>query len=276
MPSRASSSVMSSLSPWPRESASGWLPMLSAAKPASATARADQASQTLGRTSVEPVWWRSRSGGGAGGDVHVVEAATVGGHGHRRAGSGVPSGVDDPRLGRDRRRPGRTRGVVLPAPARDGPRRARRQPAPGRRLAAPLGVAGHGRRPRRRRPARVRPRPSARRCRPTSSCPTTSTTTSARHDLPVVRPVRVDRVESEGDLLVVRAGERAWRTRTLINATRHVDAPVRALLPRHRRRSRGSRCTPRTTRALSTSAVCGSWSSAVAPLPCSSSASSRR
>ena len=37
--------------------------------------------------------------------------------------------------------------------------------------------------------------------------------------LPVVRPVRVDRVESEGDLLVVRAGEHAWRTRTLVNAT---------------------------------------------------------
>jgi cation diffusion facilitator CzcD-associated flavoprotein CzcO len=37
--------------------------------------------------------------------------------------------------------------------------------------------------------------------------------------LPVVRPVRVDRVESVGDLLVVRAGERSWATRTLINAT---------------------------------------------------------
>ena len=37
--------------------------------------------------------------------------------------------------------------------------------------------------------------------------------------LPVVRPVRVERVESEGDLLVVRAGEREWRTRTLVNAT---------------------------------------------------------
>ncbi|RYB95019.1 NAD(P)/FAD-dependent oxidoreductase [Nocardioides oleivorans] len=37
--------------------------------------------------------------------------------------------------------------------------------------------------------------------------------------LPVVRPVRVDRVEGEGDLLAVRAGERTWRTRTLVNAT---------------------------------------------------------
>ena len=37
--------------------------------------------------------------------------------------------------------------------------------------------------------------------------------------LPVVRPVRVERVDSEGDLLVVRAGEHAWRTRTLVNAT---------------------------------------------------------
>lgn len=40
-----------------------------------------------------------------------------------------------------------------------------------------------------------------------------------RHGLPVVRPVRVDRVESDGDLLVVRAGERSWCTRTLVNAS---------------------------------------------------------
>jgi cation diffusion facilitator CzcD-associated flavoprotein CzcO len=37
--------------------------------------------------------------------------------------------------------------------------------------------------------------------------------------LPVVRPVRVDRVESEGQLLVVRAGDQEWRTRTLVNAS---------------------------------------------------------
>lgn len=37
--------------------------------------------------------------------------------------------------------------------------------------------------------------------------------------LPVERPVRVDRVTSEGELLVVQAGERTWRTRTLVNAT---------------------------------------------------------
>jgi len=39
------------------------------------------------------------------------------------------------------------------------------------------------------------------------------------HALPVLRPVRVDRVESDGDLLVVHAGERSWTTRTLVNAT---------------------------------------------------------
>jgi cation diffusion facilitator CzcD-associated flavoprotein CzcO len=40
------------------------------------------------------------------------------------------------------------------------------------------------------------------------------------HRLPVVRPVRVDRVEPADDgLLVVRAGSREWRTRTLVNAT---------------------------------------------------------
>ena len=39
------------------------------------------------------------------------------------------------------------------------------------------------------------------------------------HDLPVLRPMRVDRVESVGDLLVVRAGSRSWTTRTIVNAT---------------------------------------------------------
>lgn len=40
-----------------------------------------------------------------------------------------------------------------------------------------------------------------------------------RHDLPLIRPVEVTEVTSEGDLLVVRAGDRVWRTRTLVNAT---------------------------------------------------------
>jgi len=39
------------------------------------------------------------------------------------------------------------------------------------------------------------------------------------HGLPVVRPVRVDRVESVGDLLVVHAGRRSWTARTIVNAT---------------------------------------------------------
>lgn len=40
------------------------------------------------------------------------------------------------------------------------------------------------------------------------------------HALPVLRPVRVEAVEPAADgLLVVRAGERRWRTRTLVNAT---------------------------------------------------------
>lgn len=41
----------------------------------------------------------------------------------------------------------------------------------------------------------------------------------AEHKLPVLRPVRVDRVTSDGDILVVHAGERTWRTRTIVNAT---------------------------------------------------------
>ena len=39
------------------------------------------------------------------------------------------------------------------------------------------------------------------------------------HALPVLRPVRVDDVRDEGGLLVVRAGERTWTSRTLVNAT---------------------------------------------------------
>lgn len=40
-----------------------------------------------------------------------------------------------------------------------------------------------------------------------------------RHDVRVVRPVEVTAVTSENGLLVVHAGAREWRTRTLINAT---------------------------------------------------------
>ncbi len=39
------------------------------------------------------------------------------------------------------------------------------------------------------------------------------------HGLPVIRPVRVDRVIDDDGFLVVHAGDRQWRTRTLVNAT---------------------------------------------------------
>jgi len=39
------------------------------------------------------------------------------------------------------------------------------------------------------------------------------------HELPVIRPVRVDAVTDEDGLLVARAGERSWTARTLVNAT---------------------------------------------------------
>ncbi|WGL53400.1 FAD-dependent oxidoreductase [Nocardioides sp. BP30] len=41
----------------------------------------------------------------------------------------------------------------------------------------------------------------------------------ASHALPVERPVRVDRVTSEGELLVVHAGTRSWRAPSIVNAT---------------------------------------------------------
>ena len=40
-----------------------------------------------------------------------------------------------------------------------------------------------------------------------------------RHELPILRPVHVDRVDDEDGLLVVRAREGEWTTRTLVNAT---------------------------------------------------------
>ena len=51
------------------------------------------------------------------------------------------------------------------------------------------------------------------------------------HDLPVLRPVRVDRVESAGDLLLVRAGSRGWTTRTIVNATGTWTRPFVPLYP---------------------------------------------
>ena len=52
-----------------------------------------------------------------------------------------------------------------------------------------------------------------------------------RHDLPVERPVEVTRVTSDGDFLVVHAGDRAWRTRTLVNATGTWTRPNRPDYP---------------------------------------------
>lgn len=39
------------------------------------------------------------------------------------------------------------------------------------------------------------------------------------HDLPIIRPVKVDRVINDDGILVVRSGHDEWRTRTLVNAT---------------------------------------------------------
>ncbi|WP_460795131.1 NAD(P)-binding domain-containing protein [Microbacterium sp. GXF0217] len=39
------------------------------------------------------------------------------------------------------------------------------------------------------------------------------------HHLPVVRPVAVDRVTDDAGILIVHAGNREWRTRTIVNAT---------------------------------------------------------
>ena len=54
-----SSNVMPSWSALPTESAIGWLPTVSAANPASTASRADQASQTVGRTTGLPGWCKA-------------------------------------------------------------------------------------------------------------------------------------------------------------------------------------------------------------------------
>ena len=60
-----SSKVMPSWSALPTESASGWLPTVSAANPASTANLADQASHTVGRTTGFPGWCKASSGVGA-------------------------------------------------------------------------------------------------------------------------------------------------------------------------------------------------------------------
>lgn len=52
-----------------------------------------------------------------------------------------------------------------------------------------------------------------------------------RFDLPVLRPVRVRRVESEGELLRVTADVGTWLTRTVINATGTWDQPFLPYYP---------------------------------------------
>jgi cation diffusion facilitator CzcD-associated flavoprotein CzcO len=51
------------------------------------------------------------------------------------------------------------------------------------------------------------------------------------HQLPVLRPVRVDRVTNAGDLLVVGAGDRTWTVPTVINATGTWERPFVPHLP---------------------------------------------
>ena len=39
------------------------------------------------------------------------------------------------------------------------------------------------------------------------------------HELPIIRPVKVDAVTDDDGILAVRAGDRIWQTRTIVNAT---------------------------------------------------------
>lgn len=64
--------------------------------------------------------------------------------------------------------------------------------------------------------------PARSRERANTAIPEYFTAYEREHDLPVIRPVHVDRVQNDDrdpELLVVSAGERSWRSRTLVNAT---------------------------------------------------------
>ncbi|MEO6472115.1 MAG: NAD(P)-binding domain-containing protein [Aeromicrobium sp.] len=52
-----------------------------------------------------------------------------------------------------------------------------------------------------------------------------------RFDLPVLRPIRVTRVESEGDLLRVTSDHGSWLTRTVVNATGTWEQPFLPYYP---------------------------------------------
>ncbi|WP_341351058.1 NAD(P)-binding protein [Nocardioides convexus] len=95
----------------------------------------------------------------------------------------------------------------------------------------------------------------------------------AVHDLPVVRPVRVDRVTSQGE----SAGG-ARRRAGVDDADPgerdgDLDAAVRAVVPGVGGVPRRASCTPPTTRVRRTSTASGCSWSAAAPPRCSSSAS---
>ena len=195
--------------------------MLRAAKPASATVRADHASQTLGRTSVEPVWWSS-SRVVARVAMSMPRGCHVGGRGHRCSGVGVLTAVEVLDAPLDSLVIGagqaglaasyflRQRGidhVVLDANPQPGGAWQHRWASLS--MDDVHGVADL--------PASTAPGGSGRAAN--AVVPGYFGDYEREQGLPVVRPVRVDRVESDGDLLVVRSGDREWRTRTLVNAT---------------------------------------------------------
>ena len=96
------------------------------------------------------------------------------------------------------------------------------------------------------------------------------------HDLPVVRPVRVDEVV-DGRRRAARGARRrpALDDPDLVNATGTWSQPFVPTYPGARPSAAGS-CTPTTTPGPRRSAAAASWSSAVARRPSSCSARSRR
>ena len=145
----------------------------------------------------------------------------------------------------------------------------------GWRVAAPVGLADHGGRARRGRPAR---RPGA---GPLGRRRQRRRTGVVRRLRAALRPAGapphvVDAVTGDGDLLVVHAGTRDLAHPHPGQRHRHLDPAVRAALPGHRDLRRRAAAHARLPRARSTSPAAGSSWSAAGPRPCSSSASSPR
>ena len=186
------------------------------------------------------------------GDVEILDSVVIG------AGqAGLSTSYHLRRRGIDARRAGCRRGT-------------------GWRLAAPLGLADDAGRARHRGAARTPSRSAEQDGRANEVVPAYFADYERDHHLPVLRPVRVDQVvEADDGLLEVRAGDRRWLTRTIVNATGTWSRPFVPAYP-GAETFRGRQLHPHDYPGRRRSAAGASSSWAAARPRCSCSARSRR